>query len=200
VQVFSYKIARDYGFAPNPFHGVCTLATCKPQIRTSARLGDIIVGCGCSGNGLAGQVICILRVSGKCSFQEFWGNPRFAIKRPFFNGSLCRAYGDNIYHQDAEGRWIQEKSHHSFADGTVNEGNLLTDTGSDNILWSDDFAYFGRAAPPIPRHLRAFDGDDLYPTGRSYRVHFSAGLVAAVDAWFRALPVRGRLGRPVAWP
>ncbi len=28
---------RDYGFAPNPFHGICTLATCKPVIRRVAR-------------------------------------------------------------------------------------------------------------------------------------------------------------------
>src|SRR5579884_3196014 len=127
MRVFAYKIARDYGFAPNPFHGLCTLATCKPQIRTSAKTGDIIVGCGCTGNSLADKVICILRVSGKWTFQDYWDNPRFAIKRPFFNGNLCRAYGDNIYHRDDQGRWIQEKSHHSFADGAINDRNLLTD-------------------------------------------------------------------------
>lgn len=200
MRVFSYKIARDYGFAPNPFHGVCTLATCKPQIRTSAKPGDIIVGCGCAGNRLAAQVVCVLRVSGKCSFQEYWDNPGFAIKRPFFGGSLSRAYGDNIYHRDSQGGWLQEKSHHSFPDGTANEENLLTDTGSDNVLWSDNFVYFGRTAPAIPDHLRNFNGEDLYPPGRSHRVHFSADLVAAVDSWFHALRVRGYVARPAAWP
>ena len=35
---------RDYGFAPNPFHRTCTLATCKPDIRSSAYAqGDWIV-------------------------------------------------------------------------------------------------------------------------------------------------------------
>ena len=200
MRVFSYKIARDYGFAPNPFHGVCTLATCKPQIRTSAQPGDIVVGCGCSGNGLAGRVICVLRISGKCSFQDYWDDPRFAMKKPFFRGSQSRAYGDNIYHHDEHGRWVQERSHHSFADGSMNEANLFRDIGSDSVLWSEDFAYFGRAASPIPDHLRAFDGDDLYPTGRSHRVGFSTAFVAAIETWFEQLPARGYLGRPAAWP
>lgn len=199
MRVFSYKIARDFGFAPNPFHGVCTLATCKPQIRTSAQPGDIIVGCGCKGNGLAGRVICVLRVSGKCGFQDYWDDPRFAMKQPFFGGSQGRAYGDNIYHHDENGRWLQERSHHSFPDGSVNEANLLRDTGSDNVLWSEDFAYFGRLAPLIPDHLRSFDGDDLYPTGRSHRVAFSTAFVAEIETWFQLLPARGYLGRPAAW-
>jgi hypothetical protein len=42
----SYVVARDYGFAPNPFFGVCTLATCKPLIRRIAHIGDWIVGTG----------------------------------------------------------------------------------------------------------------------------------------------------------
>lgn len=29
IRLFSYKQTDDTGFAPNPFHGVCTLATCK---------------------------------------------------------------------------------------------------------------------------------------------------------------------------
>jgi putative DNA base modification enzyme with NMAD domain len=199
VRVFSYKIVRDFGFAPNPFDQVCTLATCKPRLRKSAKAGDIIVGCGSTANGLAGRVICIQRVSGKCTFQEYWDNPRFTMKRPFFKGSRRRAYGDNIYHHDTAGRWIQEKAHHSFSDGVVNEENLAQDTDSDNVLWSDDFAYFGRIAPPIPEHLRNLDGDDLYPACRDYRANFPAAFVVAIDTWFRALSQRGYLGRPTSW-
>lgn len=198
MRVFSYKITRDYGFAPNPFHGVCTLAACKPQIRSSAQHGDIVVGCGSSANDLAGRVICILRVSGKCSFQQYWDDPRFVLKRPFFKGSRRRAYGDNIYHRDASNRWLQERSHHSFADGSVNKDNLLRDTSSDNVLWSDDFVYFGRAAPLIPKDLRDSKGD-LYPNTRSHRVGYSGDFIVAVETWFRDLPARGQVGRPAAW-
>ena len=38
---YSYIITRDYGFAPNPFGGVCTLATCKPKIRKGLDANEI---------------------------------------------------------------------------------------------------------------------------------------------------------------
>ena len=40
MNLYSYVITRDYGFAPNPFWNICTLATCKPQIREHALKGD----------------------------------------------------------------------------------------------------------------------------------------------------------------
>jgi hypothetical protein len=199
MRVFSYKIARDYGFAPNPFHGVCTLATCKPQIRSSAKVGDIVVGCGSASNNLPGRIIFAMRVEGKCTFQEYWDDPRFARKRPFFGGNRKRAYGDNIYHHDGNGAWIQERSHHSFADGRLNQSNLDTDTGSDSVLWGCDFIYYGRDAPVIPPHLRSFAGDDLYPNGRSHRVNFPDGMPEAVEQWFEGIANRGNQGRPIAW-
>lgn len=44
MNLYSYVITRDYGFAPNPFWGICSLATCKPQIRQRALKGDWIAG------------------------------------------------------------------------------------------------------------------------------------------------------------
>ena len=41
--LFSYVVRSDGGFAPNPFFGYCTLATCKPRIRKGALVGDWIV-------------------------------------------------------------------------------------------------------------------------------------------------------------
>ena len=37
-RVYMYVVDRDFGFAPNPFHGVRTLATCKPPIRKGVAL------------------------------------------------------------------------------------------------------------------------------------------------------------------
>ena len=44
--LFSYVVRFDSGFAPNPFYGYCTLATCKPRIRKAAGVGDWVVGSG----------------------------------------------------------------------------------------------------------------------------------------------------------
>ncbi len=44
MRIYAYILKVDSGFAPNPFHGWCTLACCKPAIRRKARPGDWIVG------------------------------------------------------------------------------------------------------------------------------------------------------------
>src|SRR5262249_55154673 len=44
--LFSYCIPYDFGSAPNPFWGLCTLAICKPDIRRTANVGDWVVGTG----------------------------------------------------------------------------------------------------------------------------------------------------------
>ena len=31
TKLYSYIVATDSGFSPNPFHGFCTLACCKPS-------------------------------------------------------------------------------------------------------------------------------------------------------------------------
>lgn len=149
--LFVYVIARDFGFAPNPFHGICTLATCKPGIRKSAAPGDWILGIGGKQLGEAHRkCILLMKVSDKISFQEYWNDARFSIKKPCRNGSHVKMLGDNIYHKSADGEWIQEDSHHSNPDGTINETNLSRDTGScDQVLISNHFFYFGKSAIPV---------------------------------------------------
>jgi hypothetical protein len=197
-RIYSYKLSRDFGFAPNPFHGFCTLATCKPQIRQGAQVGDIIIGCGSKELKMMGKVIFAMRVSEKLTFQQYWNDRRFAVKKVNFYSSKAAAYGDNIYHIES-GQWIQEDSHHSFDGGGVNEENLDRDLGSDNVLISEDFVYWGANAPMMPSHLRDLDGDDLFPQGRNFRSIFSDTFRREVAAWFTALPERGNLGRPACW-
>src|SRR3954468_12112196 len=120
MRLWSYKISRDYGFAPNPFFGYCTVACCKPDIRRGAEIGDLIVGCGSSRLKLVGRSIFAMRVAEKLTFQEYWDDPRFVRKRPVFTAGKARAFGDNIYHKNEAGNWIQEDSHHSYAGGVWN--------------------------------------------------------------------------------
>ena len=197
-KVFSYKLVRDYGFAPNPFHGICTLGTCKPQIRKAARVGDIVVGCGSVGLNLPEKLIFVMRVSQKLSFQEYWEDERFRIKRPDLYSSNSMAYGDNIYHV-VNDSWVQEDSHHSFDGGLNNQANLVRDLGSDNVLIGEEFVYWGANAVEIPAYLRNFQGEDLYPPARNYRCTFSEAFRVEVDTWFKSLPTRGFRSRPASW-
>lgn len=153
-KVYIYVVARDFGFAPNPFHGVCTLATCKPKIRGVAKSGDWVVGMGGVALKATGKCIYFMQVTGAMTFNDYWNHPDFSCKRPVRNGSRVMMLGDNIYHRDGEDdEWTQEDSHHSKADGTPELWNIGTDTSRDRILYSSRFVYFGAKAPTVPEEI-----------------------------------------------
>lgn len=197
MKLWSYKISRDFGFAPNPYFGACTVACCKPRIRKGAAVGDLVVGCGSVQLGLVGRAIYAMRVTEKLTFQEYWDDERFERKKPSFTAGRAHGYGDNIYHTNDQGEWIQEDSHHSLDGGAWNQLNADRDLGSDAVLISTDFVYWGNLAPQIPDILRTFDGDDLYPNTRDMRNSYSGAFVAATAEWFASCP-KGCLGRPIS--
>ena len=96
---------RDYGFAPNPYFGYCTLATCKPVIRRCAGVGDWIAAFGAAKSPVCGKLVALMRVEECLSFDEYWEDERFKCKRPVFNKGVMHMYGDNIYHHDKE-KWV----------------------------------------------------------------------------------------------
>lgn len=146
-----YVVDRDFGFAPNPFHGACTLATCMPRIRAKAQIDDWIVGMGGARLKATGRCVYVMRVTQTASFNEYWLATEFFDKRPVRNGSSAMMVGDSIYHRDSlETPWAQLDSHHSNPDGTINEVNLAKDTSADRVLISRDFYYFGKIAPTVP--------------------------------------------------
>lgn len=167
-KVYMYVVDRDFGFAPNPFHGYCSLATCKPRIRSAAKIGDWVIGMGGSRLKASGRCIFAMRVSERITFNEYWTNPRYLDKKPIRNGSRKMMVGDNVYYLDpASKKWQQADSHHSKVDGTPNTHNLDRDTSANSVLISNNFFYFGIKAPTIPSRLTKAIG---YKNGRSYRV------------------------------
>jgi hypothetical protein len=200
LRLYSYVVSRDFGFAPNPFYGFCTLATCKPNIRKAAQPGDWIVGTGSKQNGLEGRLVYAMRVSEVLGFDEYWRDPRFLDKRPNMHASRMQAFGDNIYHRDSDGVWQQENSHHSLKDGGRNQANVKHDTKPDRLLVSDHFTYWGDSGPEIPAHFRSWDGYDVC-AGRGHKCRFTVSLVGAFVAWLELPNVwgPGYVGRPSAW-
>lgn len=189
-------MTRDYGFAPNPFGGYCTLATCKPEIRRAASVGDWIVGTGSKDTGLQEHLVYAMRVTEALTYEEYWNDSRFAAKRVDRRGSRKRLFGDNIYHRNPKtGHWIQEDSHHSRSDGTAFKINKDHDTQTDRVLISDDFVYFGRAAIALPLGFRR-GSNRLRKKGQGHRANFSDAYVQRVIEWLRSLGVRGVQSRP----
>lgn len=179
ASAYIYVVDRDFGFAPNPFHGRCTLATCKPIIRRTAQIGDWIIGVGGSRLAATGRCIFAMQVNKSLQFDHYWNSKEYIDKRPIRNGSNCRMVGDNIYHRSADGVWLQADSHHSLSNGQPNLKNIQNDTQTDRVLTSSNFYYFGNAAPNIQQFLVKIG----YQNSRNHRV-FPLTTCSDLITWF----------------
>ena len=195
VRLFVYVVVHDTGFAPNPFFGYCTLATCKPGIRGSAEEGDWVAGVGSVQRGQEGKLVYAMRVTEAMDFDEYWVDPRFALKRPSRDGDAQQRCGDNIYHWDPEtGVWIQEPGYHCNDD-------VRRDTSAPRVLIGEEFAYFGANAVDIPSRFRPWRGVDYFSRIRGYRCKLPEDLRDAFVAWLEELTVEtgGLAGTPLKW-
>jgi hypothetical protein len=153
---FSYKIEHDYGLAPNPFHGFCTLAVCKPTIRNNKNImiGDWIIGTGSAKLSRLHHLIFAMQLEEKITLEQYWDDERFQSKKPVVNGSLVQMYGDNIYHKNPKTKkWKQENGAHSLEGGRTNAKHLQVDTGGKYVLISKAFYYFGDNSFTIPKRF-----------------------------------------------
>lgn len=166
MTVYIYVVDRDFGFAPNPFHGTCTLATCKPVIRRKAQLRDWVIGVGGKNLKATGRCIFAMEVTDTMCFDDYWASPKHKDKIPVRNGSRIMMNGDNIYHKESK-IWRQADSHHSKPDGSPEPSNIKNDTQTDQVLISDHFYYFGDKAPEVPKTIFEAMG---YRNGRHHRV------------------------------
>ena len=201
MMLHSYVVARDYGFAPNPFFGICTLATCKPNIRKVGRIDDWVLGTGSKKRKRGKHVVYAMRVTGTLTFDEYWADPSFQVKKPNLRGSKKQAFGDNIYHREPEThRWHQENSHHSFEDGGINAANVRNDTQVDRVLISDDFVYWGGSGPELPARFLSYGPHAINICAvRNHKNDFPADLVQEFVAWIRSMNEQGCPGEPLDW-
>lgn len=201
MRLHTYVVARDYGFAPNPFFGVCTLATCKPKIRSVAAIGDWVMGTGSKQWNREHRVVYAMRVTESMTFEQYWSNPRFQQKKPNLRGSKKQAFGDNIYSRDTEDHpWRQADSHHSLTDGNPNPKNVNADTGTNRILLSNDFVYWGGEGPALPmKFLNYGPHHESVCAGRGHKNDFSPQLVEEVVSWVRSFQQTGFCGEPFDW-
>ena len=140
-----------------------------------------------------------MSVSETLTFNEYWFDPRFRVKRPNPHGSLKQAYGDNIYYKDeCSGRWYQANSHHSYKDGSPNPHNIIQDTQEDRVLVGFEYTYWGGSGPPIRKDFRNYCGYDVC-AGRFHKCRWPNTLESKCVEWLRSLDQRGYLGDPLKW-
>lgn len=194
MKLYSYVITRDYGFAPNPYLGMCTLATCKPQVRQYASSGDWVAGFGGKDTPVYEKLVCLMKVSEKLTFDQYWNDDRFENKKPNFLRSLKYYYGDNIYHHDKlTGEWLQENSHHSFGND-INYKNLKRDTSRDFVLVSYVFWYFGRDAIQLPKEF-----ENLIKYNIGIKAERNPEVIENLVDWISLKFENGINGTPFSW-
>ncbi|WP_226102426.1 hypothetical protein [Dickeya oryzae] len=196
MQLFSYKMTHDTGFAPNPFGETLTLSTCKPRFRLSKQVGQWIAGF--TSAALTGEpvgeerLVYLMRIGEKILIRDYYYDPRFLNKRP---GETAEGRcGDNIYcpviptATDDEHFELIANPHH-------NEGDKKIDTSGRYVLIADEFYYFGKNAlvipaelcPAIPRsqsaHGRLTTGEQVVRFIDYIRHHYSPGRHSWPTCW-----------------
>ncbi len=151
--LYSYLMTHDSGFAPNPFFGSLTLATCMTDIRRTKQVGDWVAGF--AGKTLVGKcralgvtiphqgLIYLMQIDEIIPLHAYFHDSRFQQKKaiPLGSNNTMLERGDNIYCSDGNGGFLQlENDNHD-------EGELIKDTKGKNVLIANRFYYFGRNCP-----------------------------------------------------
>lgn len=165
MKLYSYVVVSDTGFAPNPYHGFCTLACCKPRIRKTASEGDWVAGLTPKSRGH--KLIYAMKIQETMLMDEYWHDMRFAHKRPDFKMDLD-SRGDNIYEPMPDGSFRQHRSWHSVRDKRQPSNSYKRFIDVENpktkdhdlriskrVLIASEFVYFGsNDAVELPHALR----------------------------------------------
>ena|ERR1035437_4597916 len=155
VRLFCYKMRDDAGFAPNPFHGLLTLANCKPLIRKHKVEGDWIAGF--TSKALNGdkvgeeRLIYLMKVTKKITYDEYWNNLDYECKKPILEDSgFEERAGDNIYKPNIELTY----DYHQLENKNHKEKDKEHDLKGIYVLVSNQFYYFGNSPIEIPQEIR----------------------------------------------
>ncbi|PKO66664.1 MAG: hypothetical protein CVU22_14855 [Betaproteobacteria bacterium HGW-Betaproteobacteria-16] len=201
-KAIGYLMTHDSGFAPNPFHGHLTLATCKPKVRSASVVGDWVAGFASKQlverslkDGLQIPhlgLVYLMRVGEVMPLDQYFRDPRFKAKRPTTNrGGQVERCGDNIYFRRKDGEFHQRRNN--------NHGENFTthDTGGKNALIASEFYYFGRRCFVPDGGWVKLLGSNL-STGRTFAC--PSGFVERVLDHFAAKRVKaGMSGYPCDW-
>lgn len=139
----SYKMASDRGFAPNPYGGVLTLATCKSHIRRcltkEKSLGEWLAGFTSKGLNKKYKVsdkklIYLARIDDILPMESYWD--KYPIKRSYPSS-------DNIY-RNVNGSlvWVPNPFHKT-------EKEQKDDLDGMKVIISRNYFYFGEKALSI---------------------------------------------------
>jgi hypothetical protein len=193
MRVYVYKLVHDTGFAPNPFHGWCTLACCKPKIRSTASPGDWVVGVTPRSDGE--RLAYFMRVEEVLTFEDFFRDERFSAKKPVdVSGQpVVRRCGDNCYEPIGAGE---------FRPASLRSLARRRRRGPETQVVGPERSPRTSVSPVrLLRHrcAAARSPTGLHDPGRGHRVNFSEAEKRRILDFLGRQRV-GIHGRPRHWP
>lgn len=189
MRLHTYTIYSDSGFAPNPYWGYCTLATCKPGIRREAAVGDWVMATGAEKNVGRDRLVYVMRIEEKMAYEGYYRDPRFAekiVRNPDVSPE-CR--GDNMFFIDGNRRWRRSPLSFRHAELWRVRKDL---EGRFVLIAKDDFWYFGREAVVLPLEFRSL----IYSGGGDTSAVHDGERVNDFIRWLRAGYSRGKHAGP----
>jgi len=170
-KIYFYKLTVDDGGAPCVEQGVLSLAICKPMLRSTAEVEDIVIGFAANSLHADNRLIYVARVSLKLEHGDYYRPGKY-------NGRA-----DCIY-EWKRGRFAPRTG--ALYHGSP--GDLVHDLGQHpsypraNTLLSRDFCYFGASGSSFYKEGKFPAVKKAVATlGRGHRVHHEARLLAELE-------------------
>jgi hypothetical protein len=191
-RIFFYKLTVDAGAAPCVERGILSLAICKPMMRSSAEVDDLIFGFTANSLDPQNRLIYAARITKKLPNGEYYEGDSFSARH------------DCIYMPRA-GRYVR-RGNAKFHD---KPSDLTHDLGSHpeyaraNVLLSADFRYFGAKGTAEYKSKYRLIRSAVESLGRGQRVNLSPELrkqFLAMKKWLWGTSGSKVLGRPTDAP
>jgi hypothetical protein len=190
-RIYYYKLTHDAGAAPCVQRGMLSLAICKPIMRKSAEVGDLIFGFTANSLDPQNRLIYAARITKKLPDGEY------------YDGKFTSRH-DCIY-SFGSGRYVR-RTNANFHD---KPSDLTHDLGRHpeyrraNVLLSTDFRYFGVNGTDEYKSKYDLIRNAVESLGRGQRVNLTPELrqqFLAMKKWLWEKGDAKMLGRPTDAP
>lgn len=146
--IYAYKLTCDNGGAPCIFRNLLSLSICKPRIRTSAQIGDWVLGFGGKSNPqLRGRLIYVAQITSVEDNGEYYAKEQY------------RGRPDCIYQRTPAGYKYVEGSHYHDPEDIEHDLGAEPRFERARVLMSRRFCYFGgQQGPSLDPIRNIYDG------------------------------------------
>jgi hypothetical protein len=190
--IYFYKLTVDAGAAPCVQRGMLSLAICKPMMRRSAKVGDLIFGFTANSLDPQNRLIYAARITGKPPKGDYYHRDKYTSR-------------DDCIYAFQSGRYIRRKDakfHDKPTDLTHDLGDY-PEYERANVLLSTDFRYFGAKGTAEYKSKFELIRKAVESLGRGQRVNLAPALreqFLAMKEWLWGKSESKVQGRPTDAP